>query len=261
MTSSEAKTALTSLCDEAKAATEIAKTAIRNKSSLRGDNFYGRKFHQSVVNLSSLAPKLASLFSQFTSENDLRACEDIRQSIEITKSFDADGITRTKAVQKLELACQGTLFASLDALEAPAVPATEQVLASAVVKNTRTYFERAVLQANGNYERGWYDASSVMIRKFVEMLIIEVYEHVGRPNHIKGLDGNFLMLSGLVDKILADSVFNLGRETKTALPMLKSLGDRSAHTRRYFATKSDIDKVIPGLRVVSDELLHLAGLK
>jgi hypothetical protein len=41
---------------------------------------------------------------------------------------------------------------------------------------------------------------------------------------------------------------------------MESLGDRAAHARRYIATKQDVDKVISGLRVVVEELLHLAGL-
>ncbi|MEH2141633.1 hypothetical protein [Nostoc sp.] len=55
--------------------------------------------------------------------------------------------------------------------------------------------------------------------------------------------------------------WNLGRETKQALPLIKNLGDRSAHSRRFLAKKQDIDKIVPGLRVVVDELLHLGGLK
>jgi len=45
------------------------------------------------------------------------------------------------------------------------------------------------------------------------------------------------------------------------LPEIKSLGDRSAHNRRYIAKKADVDKVIPGLRVLADDLLHLGKLK
>ena len=73
-------------------------------------------------------------------------------------------------------------------------------------------------------------------------------------------DDNFLMLSGLVDAILARADWNLGRETKTALPLLKSLGDRSAHNRHYMARKADVDRVLPGLRVAVEDLLNHANL-
>jgi hypothetical protein len=59
---------------------------------------------------------------------------------------------------------------------------------------------------------------------------------------------------------VARTDWNLGRETKTALPLLKSLGDRSAHNRHYMARKSDVDRVLPGLRVTVEDLLHHANL-
>ena len=143
--------------------------------------------------------------------------------------------------------------------DAASQPATEHVLPLDVVKGTRKYLEQIVNQANGCYEKGWYDACSVMVRKLVEVLIIAVYEAKGEAAAIKK-DDNFLMLSGLVDAILARTDWNLGRETKTALPLLKSLGDRSAHNRHYMARKADVDKVLPGLRVVVEDLLHQGKL-
>jgi hypothetical protein len=98
-----------------------------------------------------------------------------------------------------------------------------------------------------------------MARKLAEVLIIAVFEAKGESAAIKK-DGNFLMLSGLVDAILARTDWNLGRETKTALPLLKSLGDRSAHNRHYMARKADLDKVLSGLRVTVEDLLNHAGL-
>jgi hypothetical protein len=143
--------------------------------------------------------------------------------------------------------------------DAASRPATEHVLPMDVVKGTRRYLEQIVTQANGCYENGWFDACSVMIRKLVEVLIIAVYEAKGESESIKS-DGNFLMLNGLVDGILTQSAWNLGRETKTALPLLKALGDRAAHNRHYLARKQDVDKLIQGLRVSVEDFLYHAGL-
>jgi hypothetical protein len=100
-----------------------------------------------------------------------------------------------------------------------------------------------------------------MIRKFVEILIIEVYEKHKKAADIKDKNGDFLMLRDLITITMADSAWNLSRETKRVLPEVKSLGDRSAHNRRYIAKQADVDKVIPSLRVLADDLLHLANLK
>jgi hypothetical protein len=143
--------------------------------------------------------------------------------------------------------------------DAASQPATEHVLPLDVVKGTRKYLEQIVNQANGCYEKCWFDACSVMVRKLVEVFIIAVFEAKGEAGAIKK-DDNFLMLSGLVDAILARTDWNLGRETKTALPLLKSLGDRAAHNRHYMARKADVDKVLPGLRVMVEDLLHHANL-
>ncbi len=143
--------------------------------------------------------------------------------------------------------------------DAASRPLTQHVLPLDVVKGTRGYFEQIVNQANGCYEKGWYDACSVMIRKLVEVLIIAVFEAKGESATIKK-DDNFLMLSGLVDAILARPDWNLGRVTKAALPQLKALGDHSAHSRHYMARKPDVDKVLPGLRVAVEDLLHHACL-
>lgn len=143
--------------------------------------------------------------------------------------------------------------------DAASQPATEHILPFDVVRGTRTYLEQIVNQANGCHEKGWYDACSVMVRKLVEVLIIAVFEAKGEAATIKK-DGNFLMLSGLVDAIIARTDWNLGRETKAALPLLKSLGDRSAHNRHFMARKVDVDKLLPGLRVTVEDLLHHTNL-
>ena len=78
------------------------------------------------------------------------------------------------------------------------------------------------------------------------------------PHHniaetIKNSHGDFLYLRDLIAKTVAEPSWNLGRNTKTALPRLKSIGDLSAHSRRYVAHRNDIDKVIDDLRVVVQE--------
>ena len=212
--------------------------------------------------MASTLTKVTPELRRLTETKSIEAVAAIERSCETVRSFDASNTARMKAVQSIELSCKATLSHALDALSNPTIPASEQVLIMSVVAGTRGYLEEMLLQANGSYENGWYDAASVMLRKFVETLIIEIYEHHGRAADIKNpKDGNFYMLSGLVDILVADQAFNLARESKATLPHIKALGDRSAHNRRYMATKTDVDKIVPGLRVLADDFLHLAGLK
>jgi integrase len=125
---------------------------------------------------------------------------------------------------------------------------------------TRGYLDRVVLQLNASYDAQLYDCCAVMCRRLLETLIIEVYEHCGRAAEVKGADGNFLMLNGLVSFFEKDTTFNVGRSGMKGLRDFKTLGDLSAHSRRFNAQKEDIDRVRDGLRVVVEELIHLAKL-
>ena len=142
-------------------------------------------------------------------------------------------------------------------------PKTEQVLPLALIKATRRgYLERIILQANGCYECGWYDGCAVMMRRFVETMIIEVYEAHGKASEIKDSSGHFIMLRDLLTKFLNDTTWNLQRETQRVLPEVKALGDNSAHARRFIAIKEDVDKLLQNhrYRTAAEDLLRLANL-
>ena len=130
-----------------------------------------------------------------------------------------------------------------------------------LVRNTRGYIERVANQINGAYENGWYDACAVMIRRLIETLIIEAFECHKIAGKIKNASGDFFYLRDLIDKTLAESAWNLGRNAKQALPKLKDIGDKSAHSRRYIAQRGDIQPLLSDIRTVVQELLYVAGLK
>lgn len=64
----------------------------------------------------------------------------------------------------------------------------------AMVRGTRGYLEKLAHQINGTYANAWYDACAVMIRRFVETLIIEAYEAHGIEANIKDGSGDFFFL-------------------------------------------------------------------
>jgi hypothetical protein len=131
-----------------------------------------------------------------------------------------------------------------------------------MVSGTRGYIESTAFQINGCYENGWYDACAVMMRRLVETLIIECFEQHGLSSRIqRPQTGEFFMLSDLINAAMNESTWNLGRNTRRGLPKLKSIGDQSAHSRRYNAHREDLDKVSDHFRIVCQELLYLANLK
>lgn len=138
---------------------------------------------------------------------------------------------------------------------------SQQVLPRSLFTNTRGYIEKLVNQINGCYEKGWFDACAVMIRRLLETLIIECFEHHNVAANIKGSSGDFLHLGDLINRALAEQSWNLGRNTRQSLSKLKNIGDKSAHSRRFTARRWDIDRINDDIRVVCEELVYLAGLR
>lgn len=137
----------------------------------------------------------------------------------------------------------------------------QTVINMSLVRSTRGYIERVANQVNGAYENGWFDASAVMLRRLIETLIIEAFEHHNISNKIKNSSGDFFYLRDLISATLSETSWNLGRNVKAALPKLKDVGDKSAHSRRYVAHRSDIEPLLADIRTVVQELLYLANLK
>jgi hypothetical protein len=138
---------------------------------------------------------------------------------------------------------------------------TQQVVPRSIVRGSRTYIERVANQANGAYENGWYDACAVMTRRLLETLIIEAFEKHGIADRIKNTSGDFLHLGELIDRCLQEKTWNLGRNSKHAMPKLKDIGDKSAHSRRYLAHRGDVEPLLTDIRTVIQELVLLADLK
>jgi hypothetical protein len=138
---------------------------------------------------------------------------------------------------------------------------TQSVIPLSVVRGTRGYIERVTNQANGAYENGWYDACAVMIRRLLETLIIEAYEHHNLTAKIKNVAGDFFYLKDLINICLQETAWNLSRNCRQAMPNLKDIGDKSAHSRRYNAHKGDIDPLLADIRLVVQEFVYIAGLK
>jgi hypothetical protein len=138
---------------------------------------------------------------------------------------------------------------------------TQLVVPLSVLRNTRGYLEKVANQANGCYENGWYDACAVMVRRLIETLIIESFEKHSIAHKIKNTHGDFFYLRDLISSCVAEPAWNLSRNCKQALPKLKDVGDKSAHSRRYIAQRGDLDPLLADIRLVVQELVYLAGLK
>ncbi|MFZ5672531.1 MAG: hypothetical protein ACOZAM_06160 [Pseudomonadota bacterium] len=139
--------------------------------------------------------------------------------------------------------------------------AAKRHVLTTLVKGTRGYIEKIANQATGSYQNGWYDCAAVMIRRLLETLIIEAFEKHQIDHKIKNSSGDFFYLRDLIELTLKETAWNLGRNARHALPTLKDLGDKSAHSRRYNAVRGDIDPHLTNIRTVVEELLYISGLR
>jgi len=157
---------------------------------------------------------------------------------------------------------QGWLPADIDGMQ-PAMNHAEGYLPEAVWSNTRGYIESVCKQLNGCFKSAYYDAASVMLRRLLETLIIEAYEHLKRDSEIKN-NGNYCMLKELVARANDDSPnagLKLGRDAKRTLEDVKARGDKSAHNRRYTAVAADLTEIRVGVRTTVQELIQIAAIK
>jgi hypothetical protein len=162
-----------------------------------------------------------------------------------------------KFVSSFEQDCKESLLppeGGLEAIGQPVIPFT-------IIRGTRGYLERITHQINGTYTNGWYDSCAVMLRRLIETLIIEAFEYHNIAQKIKNGSGDFFFLSDLISASLSEPSWNLGRNVRKALPKLKDIGDKSAHSRRFNAVRNDIDKILSEIRVVVQEFVYLSGLK
>ena len=144
--------------------------------------------------------------------------------------------------------------------------ATDDYLDPLLTAESRGYIERVCQQINICFLFAAFDGAAVLIRRLSETLIIEVFEANGTAAKIKNERGDFLQLSDLIQRAISESndpstAWNLSTNAKKALADLKTLGDLSAHNRTFNAKKSDIDRVRTGLRVLTQEMLTIAGIK
>lgn len=256
MEEARAKTLVDALVVGANALHEIARTAARNRKSLASTGFYADRFHDGVVKLTKVETLIIPTITAISGFD----AAPLLAHLATVKSTSAPDRERDTARKQIKLICETQVHPNVSNLGSPTQPTSEPVLPASVLAKAPTYLRRTLLQANGCYEKRWFDASSVMIRKLIENLIIDVYEKNKNQAEIQQ-NGEYFMLSGLITAILNQTHWTLQRETRRSLPDLKKLGDRAAHNRRYEATVQDIDQLLGGLRAAVDDLLHLAGHK
>jgi hypothetical protein len=232
-------------------ALDVARKARRNNKSLRGDNFYGNK----LLELSAAA---TNAFRELAIESagDTAALAELMERVFAPETAPSD---RLQASRELTLGLRTTWKQAADTAQPGPPPGTLFPL-TILAATKRGYLMSIGRQMNGCHEAGWFDACAVMMRRLIELAIIEAFEGKGVANKAQDAQGNFFQLTDLINAALAEPALRLSRNARQALPRLRNVGHRTAHGRYFNAHSEDIEQVRDGCRVVVEEFLHHAGL-
>lgn len=230
-------------------ALDVAKKARKHRMSLSGANFYANKLAevradatnafndlsaQSVGDTSAMAEMIEAVFSAVGKPNErVRASRELLFSLKTTwRDSTPTGVADGEGLFPLGVLTQ----------------------------SNRGYLTAIGRQMNGCYSSGWYDASAVMMRRLLEIALIEAFENKRVAHKIKDGSGNYVQLTDLIAAAVKEPSLSLSRNCRKYLPQLRDVGHMSAHGRYFQAKKDDVDRLRQGCRIVVEEFLHHAGL-
>ena len=150
----------------AQTALDVVRKASKHKQSLGGDNFYGNK-------LAQLRADATNTFAEM-SANSAGDTSAIAELIDVSFSSKTNKKDRLTAIRELSHALK-TKWKQTSSSNAN--PGNELFPLTIIAKTGRGYLLTIAKQMNGSTREGWYDACSVMMRRLVEIVIIEAYEH------------------------------------------------------------------------------------
>lgn len=140
------------------------------------------------------------------------------------------------------------------------IQTTDMVIPETLYMDLRSYIVKLCEQINCSYENNIFDGCAVLMRRLLEILLIHSYENLNIDCEIRDNNGNYNMLSVIVEKAKRSQVLSLSRDTKECINDFRTLGNFSAHKIYYNAQKRDIDNILVKYRATIEELFYKSGL-
>jgi hypothetical protein len=235
----------------------ILRTAVKNRCNLGTHRTYAPKARSALATLrrSFLLLKRDYPDARFPRVAfQLAAIEPLVSKV--VELFPSEPREMLRLVQELELKVDSDLAAELEAPDAtPSLSTAFPFLPGDLIPNRYGVLQRVLWEANRSYEVACYNACAAMMRRVVETLVIEAFEHLNIAGRIRH-DGEYLEFGALVGKAAAEPLLRLTRNTKRVLPDLKFLGDLGAHSRMALVRRDDLDRIHNALRAGIEELLQ-----
>jgi hypothetical protein len=138
---------------------------------------------------------------------------------------------------------------------------SDDILPFELYQGTRKNIEKVANQINKSFYYGIYDATSVLMRRLVEMLLILTFKEVKQEDSIRDSAENYLQLSEIINQAKQNKQIDLTRNAKGYLNIFKEHGDLSAHNPFYNCTLKDLQNVQHKYRSLIEELFYKSGIR
>lgn len=216
---------------EVKSLTKLLRTAVRSNSSIASHRFYAPKAR---TRLAALRKSFLRLQRDYPKERfpgvafQIATIEPlVRRMVEL---FPSEPREMIRLLDDISFKLESDLAAELEAPEAvPLSQTAPPFLPNDLIEERHGVLRKTLWETNRCYDTACYNACAGMIRRLVENMIVEAFEHHGIGDRIK-IDGEYMKFNALIGKAAAEGRLRLTQTTKKTLPDLKFLGDRGCTT-------------------------------
>lgn len=192
----------------------------------------------------------------FSQPNATRLKKNIAKDSRFIRASSKDRV-RLHARSIKELQQKYPTFATLS----EEIQANPVLIPDGIFDGPPTYIARLVQQINASFEQNIFDGCAVLMRRLLEILLIQSYVKIGIDNEIRGPNDAFMLLEGISNNAKTNSTLSLSRSSKVNLDAFRTLGNFAAHRIEYSTRKFDIEKVAHEYRATVEELAYKSGHK
>jgi len=111
-------------------------------------------------------------------------------------------------------------------------------------------------EANITYFSGCWNSCAVIMRRIMEISLIDLYLRNSLKNKIQK-SGDFNMLDSILGEAKSGSDFSFSRNSKRDFYKIKELGDKAAHSRSYLTKSENLDEIKLTFETLMDEISQI----
>lgn len=164
---------------------------------------------------------------------------------------------------RLRFSSKSRLSSSYNEIVGAAVTpdAAAHIIPAGMFDDTRPYLQTLVVQINGTYQSGFYDACAVMCRRLLNCLLVLAFESASKGNVIRDASGEYRAFARIIELASSSQHIRLARGAGAAMGKMDYVGDLAAHHPTFTTRQKDIDEQRLAFQRVISELTCLAGIK